>query len=57
MNQMTVFVIRALVAGFFAFVLTRVFRPEANLLFVALLAVFLVGTAYGLDYLRKNKQE
>ena len=57
MNQMTIFIIRAVVGAGFAFVLTRIFRPEANLLFTALLAVFLVATAYGLDYLRKNKQE
>jgi hypothetical protein len=56
MNQLLIFVIRAIIGGVFAVVISRVFRPDAGPVFALLLGVFFVGFAYLLDYYRKRKQ-
>ena len=55
MNDLIVFVVRAIFGGVFALIITRMFRPSAEPIYVAGLGVFLVGLAYGFEYYRKRK--
>jgi len=55
MNPITIFAIRAVTGGLFAFILMRVFRPDLHPVYFLPMAAFLIGTAYALDYLRKRK--
>ena len=56
MNKFFILIIRLLVGGVFAVVITRMFKPEAGLQYVVIFALALVGAAYGLEYLKnKNK--
>lgn len=48
---------RAILGAMFAVILSRFFYPEANPVYVAGLGVFLVGTAYLLEYWRKSKSD
>lgn len=52
MNQFYVFLIRAVLGVAFAIVITRMFRGEAGIPYVAGLAIILVGLAYFAEYLR-----
>jgi len=54
-GDFNVFVIRAILGIVFAVVLTRLFYPATNVIYVIGLAVFLIGMAYFFEYLRKNK--
>jgi hypothetical protein len=56
MNQFQIFVIRAIVGLVFAVVVTRMFYGRINPLYVAGLAIILVGLAYFAEYLRKRKK-
>jgi len=56
-NSITIFIIRLIMGGLFAFILLRIFRPEAHPAYVIVLTAFLIGTAYGLEYLRKSKRK
>ena len=59
-NRLFIFFVRAVLGAVFAVAVTRMFYPQTNPIYVALLGVFLVGAAYGLEALkggRKNKQE
>jgi len=51
-----IFVIRAVLAVVFAVVLTRVFHPDFQPVYVAGLAVILVGLAYLAEFLRQRKK-
>ena len=56
MNQLTIFVIRAVVGLAFAAIVTRMFYGRINPVYVVGLAVILVGLAYFAEYLRKRKK-
>jgi hypothetical protein len=56
MNQFQIFVIRAIVGLVFAVIVTRMFYGRVNPLYVAGLAIILVGLAYFAEYLRKRKK-
>ncbi|MDO9565411.1 MAG: hypothetical protein Q7J15_01505 [Candidatus Desulfaltia sp.] len=55
MNQFNIFVIRTILGLIFAVILTRFFYAQTDVFHVAGLAVFLVGIAYLLDYMRNRK--
>ena len=57
MTQFHVFVIRAILGAGFAVLLSRMFYPGANLLYVAGLGIILVGLAYFAEYLRNRKKQ
>ncbi len=56
MNQLTIFVIRAVIGLVFAVIVTRMFYGRINPIYIAGLAVILVGLAYFAEYLRKRKK-
>jgi hypothetical protein len=56
MNQFYVFLIRAVLGVAFAIVITRMFRGEAGIPYVAGLAIILVGLAYFAEYLRHRRK-
>jgi len=56
MTQLNIFIIRAVFGAVFAVVLTRMFYGKVEIVYVAGLAVFLVGLAYVLEYFRKRKK-
>ena len=55
MNQLTIFVIRAVIGLVFAVIVTRMFYGRINPIYIAGLAVILVGLAYFSEYLRKRR--
>jgi hypothetical protein len=58
MNRLIVFVLRVILGTAFAVLLTRIFHPEKGGVFVAGIAVLLVGFSYASSALRKrNKKE
>ncbi|MGD9228395.1 MAG: hypothetical protein PVF26_17940 [Desulfobacterales bacterium] len=57
MNQLTVFFIRAIIGVVFAVILTRMFYGRINPMYIAGLAIILVGLAYFSEYLRKRRQK
>jgi hypothetical protein len=50
-----IFVIRAILGGFFAVLITRFFYGRVEPLYIAGLAVILVGLAYFAEFLRHRK--
>jgi hypothetical protein len=57
MTQFNIFIIRAVIGAVFAVVLTRMFYGKVEIVYVAGLAVFLVGMAYLMEYYRKKRKE
>ena len=57
MNQLTIFVIRAIVGLAFAAIITRMFYGRVNPLYVVGLAIIMVGLAYFAEYLRKRRKD
>jgi putative effector of murein hydrolase LrgA (UPF0299 family) len=55
-SQLSIFVIRAFVGLAFAAIVTRMFYGRINPVYVAGLAIILVGLAYFAEYLRKRKK-
>ncbi len=55
MNPFYIFLIRVVLAGFFAVLISRIFYPDANPAYMAGLGIFLVGMAYVLEAIRKSK--
>ncbi len=55
MNQLSIFVIRAVVGLAFAAIATRMFYGRINFGYVVGLAVIMVGLAYFAEYLRKRR--
>lgn len=55
MNKIFLFVIRLIIDGAVAAIITRVFRSNAELVDIIGLGVSLVGMTYGLEYL-KNRE-
>ena len=56
MHNYQVFIIRAVLGIVFAFILWRLFYPQAHLVFVAGLCLVLIGLAYLVEYLRLRKK-
>ena len=56
MSAFYIFVIRAILGGFFAVLLTRFFYPKANIVGVIGFAIGLVGLAYITEYFRKRRK-
>ncbi len=57
MAQFNIFIIRAVIGAVFAVVLTRMFYGKVEIVYVAGLAVFLVGMAYIMEYFRKKRSD
>ncbi len=55
MKELNVLILRAVVGLIFAFLLLRVFYPEASAITAVGLGIVLVGLAYLFDYLRSRK--
>ena len=57
MTQFQIFIIRAVIGAVVAVVLTRIFYGKVEIIYVAGLAVFLVGMAYVMEYYRKKREK
>ena len=57
MNKRTIFIIRALLGVFFAFILTRFFFPGATWTTLAEIGILLVFLAYLFDFLRGQRKD
>ncbi|MCP4745597.1 MAG: hypothetical protein GY874_05565 [Desulfobacteraceae bacterium] len=57
MNNMHIFIIRALMGSVFGVILSKFFFPKAPVVVIVCLCVVLVGLAYFSEYLRKRKQD
>jgi len=57
MTQFNIFIIRSVFGVVFAVVLTRMFYGKVEIVYVAGLAVFLVGMAYVMEYFRKKREK
>jgi uncharacterized membrane protein HdeD (DUF308 family) len=57
MTQFQIFIIRAVIGAVVAVVLTRMFYGKVAIIYVAGLAVFLVGMAYVMEYFRKKREK
>jgi hypothetical protein len=56
LTQFHIFIIRAILGAVFAVILSRMFYPDANIIYVAGLGIILVGLAYFAEYLRNRKK-
>jgi hypothetical protein len=56
LTQFHIFIIRAILGAGFAVILSRMFFPEFNIIYVAGLGIILVGLAYFAEYLRNRKK-
>ncbi|MBR9987899.1 MAG: hypothetical protein KFF68_18505 [Desulfosarcina sp.] len=56
MTQFHIFIIRAILGAGFAVILSRMFYPDVNIIYVAGLGIILVGLAYFAEYLRTRKR-
>jgi hypothetical protein len=56
-TQFNIFIIRSVFGAVFAVVLTRIFYGKIEIVYVAGLAIFLVGMAYVLEYFRKKRKD
>ena len=57
MTKYLIFIVRAIFSAVFAVVICKMFRPDAHVLFIAGLGIFLLGTSYGFEYYRKKKTD
>jgi hypothetical protein len=57
MNPFQIFVIRAIIGLVFAVILTRMFYGRIDPIYIAGLAIILVGLAYFSEYLRKRREK
>jgi hypothetical protein len=55
MNQLQIFLIRAVIGVAFAVIATRMYYGKVNPFYVVGLAVILVGLAYFAEFLRRRK--
>ncbi len=55
MNKLSIFLIRAIMGLAIAFILLRLFYPQADKIYVPVLAAFLVGGAYLAAHFRRAK--
>jgi hypothetical protein len=57
MDKLYLFIIRLLVGGLIAFIIIRIFRPDAGSVYMIGFGALLVGLAYSLEYIRKSKSK
>ena len=57
LTRFHVFIIRAVLGAVFAVILSRVFYPDADIVYVAGLGIILVGLAYFVEYLRNRRKQ
>jgi hypothetical protein len=57
MTTFQIFIIRAIFGAGIAVLLTRIFYGKLQIVYVAGLAVFLVGMAYVMEYFRKKREK
>ena len=57
LNTFQIFIMRAILGAVFAVVISRIFYPRANLIYVAGLGIILVGLAYFAEYLRNRRKK
>jgi len=57
MNPFLIFIIRAIIGLVFAVILTRMFYGRIDPIYIAGLAIILVGLAYFSEYLRKRREK
>ena len=55
MNQLSIFIVRAVVGLAFAAIVTRMFFGRIDPVYVVGLAIIMVGLAYLAEFLRKRK--
>jgi uncharacterized membrane protein HdeD (DUF308 family) len=56
-NQLSIFIIRAIVGLAFAAIITRLFRGSMDPVYVVGLAIIMVGLAYLAEYFRKRRKD
>ena len=56
MTKFHIFVMRAILGAVFAVILTRMFYGRVEILYVAGLAIILVGLSYFAEYLRNRRK-
>lgn len=56
MTNTTVFFIRALLGAFFGILLTRIFYPQASLVFIIGMSAILVALSYLSAYIRRPRK-
>lgn len=54
MNRLYVFILRVILSIAFAVILTRMFHPEQNIVFIAGIAAILLSVSYFLAYMREK---
>jgi len=57
LNQFQIFIIRAIVGVLGAIILARIFFGKVDIVYVAGLAIILVGLAYFSEYLRNRRSD
>lgn len=57
MTKYMIFIVRAIFSAAFAVLICKMFRPDAQALFIAGIGIFLLGTSYGFEYYRKKKTD
>lgn len=57
MHELSMFIMRVCLGGLFAYIIARIFRPEAGIGFIAGMAAFLVIMAYLLEFLRTRSKQ
>jgi len=57
MNRFNIFIMRAVLSAFFAVIITRFFYGRVEPLYVAGLAIFLMGMSYLTEYFRNKKRK
>ncbi len=57
MNRLIVLVLRIILGTAFAVLLTRIFHPEKGIVFMAVIAVLLVGFSYLSSAFRNRKRK
>lgn len=55
MNRIYVFLFRVIIGAVFAVIVMRFFYPQANIVYVAGLGIFLISMAYVTEHFRKRK--
>ena len=57
MNRFNILIMRAVLSAFFAVIITRFFYGRVEPIYVAGLAVFLMGMSYLTEYFRNKKRK
>ena len=57
MNKVYLFIIRVILGGVIAVIITKIFKPDTGPGFIIGFAAGLVCAAYGLEYLRKRRSK